>query len=76
MEIVAQANTIYQITPQVGYFNGEADPVDDIYMAVDNLGGIFQPVVVSVEAVPLEGQILAAITGAITVIDGGSFGSG
>lgn len=74
LELIAQANTIYEVTPQRGYFNNDAIPQDKIYYKVVSEASSQQAITVQTSLVPLEGQILNAITGTITTINGGTFG--
>lgn len=74
LELITAANTIYEITPQRGYFNNDPLPLDRIHYKVVNESGTDKEIVVKSAIIPLEGQILNAITGSVTTINGGTFG--
>lgn len=77
LEIIAESGVSYEITPARQYFNTEsAEGLDELYVTAFNLGQSPSPLTISTVMVPIEGQILAAITGNVTQINGGTFGSG
>lgn len=77
LEIIAEANVSYEITPARQYFNTETlDGIDEVYITAFNMGQSPSPLTLNTVMVPIEGQILAAITGNVTQINGGTFGSG
>ena len=74
LELMTQSGTVYEITPQRGYFNNDPIPQDSIHYKIVNDAPVDKVIKITSVVVPLEGQILNAITGTITTVNGGTFG--